>query len=145
MNENLSSPPQRCPSNPQSFCHWSDGPVKPSRVARISGRRTQIGKMLPPKLVELHHQQLTQIFAGHGRQSDTEMLGVSSRLEGEADRSTVAASAVTASIGRFFVRNYHPLAQGLLKHSEIKVSAPVFIDHKIDRFVASISPLSRGC
>jgi len=100
--------------------------------------------MPPPKLVEFHHQQLAQIFAGHGRQSDAEMLGVSPRLKGEADGSTVAASAVTASIERFFVSDYHPLAQGLLEHGEIKVSAPVFIDHKIDRFVVSISPLIGG-
>src|SRR6266566_9054549 len=101
MNEDLSSPPQSCPSNPQSFCHGSDGPVKPSRVARISGRRPQIRKMPPPKLVELHHQQLPQIFAGHGRQSDTEMLGVSPRLEREADRLPAPANAITASVERF--------------------------------------------
>src|SRR5713101_901462 len=98
--------------------------------------------MTLPKLVEFHHEQFAEILAGHGRQGHAKMLGIRSRLECESN--AFSADAIGTAIHSFLVSDHHLFAQGLLKHSEIAVSAAVFVDHKINWLLLAVPFLSGG-
>src|SRR4051812_20785905 len=70
-----------------------------ARVRGVAGGRLQARNMRLPEAVELPHQQLAQVLAGHRRQGDAEVLRIRTRLEGDAHLRRRSQEAVRAASG----------------------------------------------